>query len=146
MNFVLDASVTLAWCFEDEGGDYAVAVLDALRSSEAVAASLWPLEVTNGLLTAERRGRLEREAAGQFAHLLLSLPIAIDPVARRRSFETIHGMARTHGLSSYDAAYLELAVRLGVPLATLDGRLKAAAQVEGVGVFAGLERAGPDPE
>lgn len=132
MNFVLDASVSLAWCFEDEGGEYALAVLDALRISEAAAASLWPLEVTNGLLTAERRKRLEPGEAARFTRLLLALPIAIDPVARSRAFEATRALARTHMLSSYDAAYLELAVRLGVPLATLDEKLLAAAATEGV--------------
>ena len=136
MNFVLDASVVLAWAFEDEGGDYAVRVLEALRGSEAVAASLWPLEVTNGLLTAERRGRLEAADARRFLHLLLSLPVVVDPVARRRAFEGIHALARVHALTSYDAAYLELAVRYGIPLATLDESLRAAVRAEGLAIFA----------
>ncbi|HUH13848.1 MAG TPA: type II toxin-antitoxin system VapC family toxin [Longimicrobiales bacterium] len=137
MNFVLDASVALAWCFEDEGGDYADGVLDALRTSEAIAASLWPLEVANGLLTAERRGRVEAGEAASFGRLLLALPIVIDPVARSRAFEATRAAARTHALSAYDAAYLELAVRLGVPLATLDERLGRAAEAEGVARWAG---------
>ena len=137
MNFVLDASVALAWCFEDEGGDYADGVLDALRASEAVAASLWPLEVTNGLLTAERRGRIQAGDAARFGRLLLALPIVIDPVARSRAFEATRALARSHTLSAYDAAYLELAVRLGVPLATLDERLGKAAEAEGVGRWGG---------
>lgn len=135
MNFVVDASVVLSWCFEDEGGDYAVAVLQELRSSEAAAASLWPLEVTNGLLAGERRGRIHPRDARRFVRLLLSLPIVVDPVARRRAFEATHALSRKHGLTSYDAAYLELAVRLGVPVATLDAPLGAAAEAEGVGVF-----------
>lgn len=135
MNLVLDASVALAWCFEDEGGDYAVEVLAALRAREAAVASIWPLEVANGLLTAERRARIEPAAARQFAGLLLSLPIVIDPVARRRAFEAVLLLARRHELTSYDAAYLELAIRLGVPLASLDRKLAAAAAAEGAGVF-----------
>lgn len=135
MNFVLDASVALSWCFEDEGGDYATSVLNELRASEAVAASLWPLEIVNGLLTAERRKRIDPAASGRFTRLLLSLPIAIDPVARRRVFDVTNALARKHALSSYDAAYLELAVRLGVPIATLDGPLNAAAEREGVEAF-----------
>lgn len=133
MNFVLDASVALAWCFEDEGGEYALGVLESLRTSEAAVASLWPLEVANGLLTAERRGRLDRPAAVTFTEMVLSLPIVVDPVARRRAFDATHALARTHDLTSYDAAYLELAVRLGVPLATLDRPLAEAAAREGVG-------------
>lgn len=135
MNFVLDASVALAWAFEDEGGDYALRVLDELRATEAVAASLWPLEVTNGLLTAERRGRLGAADARRFLHLLLSLPIVVDPVARRRAFDGVHALARAHGLTSYDAAYLELGVRYGIPVATLDGALGTAVRGEGLSVF-----------
>ena len=137
MRFVLDASVTLAWCFEDEGGEYPVRVLNELRASEAVATSLWPLEVTNGLLVAERRGRIEAPAARQAARLVVSLPVAVDPVERRVTFEVTHRLARAHGLSAYDAAYLEVGVRRGLPIATLDDRLRAAAQAEGVGVFGG---------
>lgn len=136
MNFVLDASVVLAWAFEDAGDGYAVRVLEELRASEAVAASLWPLEVTNGLLTAERRGRIQAPDARRFLNLLLSLPVVVDPVARRRAFEGVHALARTHGLTSYDAAYLELAVRYGLPLATLDERLREAAGEEGLSIFA----------
>ena len=135
MNFVLDASVALAWCFEDEGGDYATGVLNELRTSEAVATSLWPLEVVNGLLTAERRKRIDPPASGRFTRLLLSLPIVIDPVARRRVFDVTNALARKHALSSYDAACLELAMRLGVPIATLDGPLNAAARSEGIEAF-----------
>lgn len=137
MNFVLDASVTLAWAFEDEGGAYAVEVLERLGSSEAVVASLWPLEVTNGILTAERRGRIEAADSRRFLHLLLSLPIVVDPVGRRRAFEAIHALARRHGLTSYDAAYLELAVRLGAPVATLDGPLREAVEAEGLALYTG---------
>jgi predicted nucleic acid-binding protein len=136
VNFVLDASVALAWVFEDEGGDYALRVLDELRASEAVAASLWPLEVTNGLLTAERRGRLGMADARRFLHLLLSLPIVVDPVARRRAFEGVHSLARTHELTAYDAAYLELGVRYGIPVATLDDALGKAVRAEGLAVHA----------
>lgn len=132
MNFVLDASVALSWCFEDERSEDALRVLESLRSSEAVTASLWPLEVANGLLTAQRRGRLEPARATRLGRMLLSLPIVVDPVARGRAFAATTALARAHGLTSYDAAYLELAVRLGLPLATLDGPLADAARAEGV--------------
>lgn len=139
MNFVLDASVTLAWCFEDEAGgpdgDYAVGVLEALRSSEAVVASIWPLEVANGLLVAERRGRLEQGAAAAFMELVLALPIALDPGTRSMALRGTHRVGRIRGLSAYDAAYLEVAARRGVPLATLDARLRDAAVEEGVPLF-----------
>ena len=136
MNFVLDASIALSWCFEDEGGAYAVAVLESLQASEAVASSLWPLEVVNGLVTAERKQRIDAAAAQRFGRLLLALPIAIERVARRRAFADVHALARRHRLTSYDAAYLELAMRLNLPLASLDEDLNAAADEEGVVRFA----------
>ncbi|MBI4541103.1 MAG: type II toxin-antitoxin system VapC family toxin [Gemmatimonadetes bacterium] len=135
MNFVVDASVALAWCFEDEGGTYAIRVLDSLRRSEAIVASHWTLEVTNGLLSAERRGRIEAGDTARFMRMLLILPIVLDPMERSRAFEAIHRLARAHALTSYDAAYLELATRLGVGLATLDEPLARAAGAEGVGVY-----------
>ena len=135
MRFVLDASVTLAWCLRDEGGDYPARVLEALRDGEAVAPVLWPLEVTNGLMVAERRGRLTPGDASRASHLIRSLPVAIDPLERRTTFEGTHRLARAHRLSSYDASYLELALRLGVPLATLDAPLRAAAESEGCQTF-----------
>jgi predicted nucleic acid-binding protein len=132
MNFVLDASVALAWCFEDEESDYAVGVLQQLISSEAVVPSHWTLEVSNALLSAERNKRMDAQSASQFSAFLLALPIAMDPTARGRGLTETRRLARTHRLTSYDAAYLELALRLGVPLATLDQRLKASAVKEGV--------------
>lgn len=135
MNFVLDASLALAWCFEDEGGDDAVRVLEALGGSEAVVASHWTLEVSNGLLVAERRGRIEPQEATRAGRLLMALPIVVDPVERARALTATYRLARTRGLSTYDAAYLELAVRLGLPLASLDRELKEAAAAEGVELF-----------
>jgi len=136
MNLVLDASVTLAWAFRDERSEYAVGVLRDLESASAIVPGLWPLEVTNGLWVAERRDRISSLEVTRFFSLVLALPIAVDPVERRRAFETTHRLARTRGLSTYDASYLELAVRMGLPLATLDGRLREAAEAEGVGVYA----------
>ena len=132
MNFVLDASVTLAWAFEDEGGEYARDVLGRLEGEEACTTALWPLEVSNGLLVAERRDRIEPAAAARFARLLLALPIVVEPVDRRRVFEQARVLARRWDLSAYDAHYLELAIRYGIPLATLDEKLRKAAEKEGV--------------
>ena len=132
MNFVLDASVALAWCFEDEGSELAGAVLDRLLSSEAVVPHHWTLETANGLLSAERRGRLSGEDVAHFSRMLLDLPIAVDPVTRSAAFNATRRLARAQRLTLYDAAYLELAIRLGLPLATLDTRLGAAARAEGV--------------
>lgn len=135
MSFVLDASVALAWCFEDEGGEYAAEVLEALLDGEAFVASHWPLEVANGLLTAERRGRIGARDATRVGRLLLALPIAVDPVERGRALGETSRLARSRDLTSYDAAYLELALRRGLPLATLDEELRNAARAEGAGLF-----------
>jgi predicted nucleic acid-binding protein len=137
MNFVLDASVAVAWALEDEGGDYVMDVLESLRGSEAVVAHHWTLEVTNALLAAERRGRIDAPAVTRFFNLLLVLPIAVDPVGRTTAFAETQRLARKNVLSTYDAAYLELALRTGAPLATLDEPLRAAAEAEGVGAYLG---------
>jgi predicted nucleic acid-binding protein len=145
MNFVLDASVTLAWAFEDEGGESAAAVLFALQTGEAVTTCLWPLEVSNGLLVAERKGRITAAAASRFVQLLFELPVVVDPADRRRVFEVTRTLARRHGVSVYDSHYLELAARLGVPLATLDQRLMRAATLEGIEPLQTERAEPPDP-
>lgn len=132
MNFVLDASVTLAWAFDDERDVRAMAALEALEGSEAVTSSIWALEVSNGLLSAERRGRISGPDAGRFSHLLLSLPIVVEPVDRRRALDDVRRLARSQGLSAYDASYLDLALHFGIPLATLDEALVRAAELVGV--------------
>jgi predicted nucleic acid-binding protein len=141
VSFVLDATVALAWCFGQEtgtgpdDGSYAVRVLEALRTQNAVVAPLWTLEVANGLLTAERRGRLRADEAIRATRLLLALPLTLEPVERSRAGAAIFRLARTRALSTYDAAYLELAIRLGLPIATLDRNLRIAAGTEGVELF-----------
>ena len=132
MNFVLDASVSLAWCFEDERAGYAMRVLDELSGGEAIVSSLWPIEVTNGLASALRKNRIDMAGAAEARKTLAALPVVLDPVDRRRAFEDIPRLARAHGLTTYDASYLEVAVRLGIPLATLDQTLARAAADEGV--------------
>ena len=132
MKFVLDASVSLAWCFEDERAGYAMRVLDELSGGEAIVSSLWPIEVTNGLASALREKRIDLAGAAEARNTLVALPIVVDAVNRRRAFEDIPRLARAHGLTTYDASYLELAVRLGIPLATLDQALARAAADEGV--------------
>ena len=133
MSFVLDASVTVSWCFSDERDDYSRAALAALAEEGAVVPHLWGLEVANALLTAERRGRIDPTDALQLMRRFLSLPLAVDPVSRARALTTTHRLARTHDLTSYDACYLELAIREGLPVATLDRSLASAAEREGVG-------------
>ncbi len=133
--FVLDASVTLAWAFREELNAYTRGVLKQLQQSQAWVPSLWPLEVANALLVAERRGRLNRVEMQRFLTFLQELPIAVEPLLRNRAFGNLIPLAREQGLSVYDAAYLDLAMRLGLPLATQDGALRAAASRVGVAIF-----------
>jgi predicted nucleic acid-binding protein len=126
---VLDASIALAWCFEDETGAYSDGILDLLtHDAEAVVPAIWPLEVGNALLAGERRRRLTAAATNQFLDRLTMLPILIDAPELRRTFEAVLRIARETGLTSYDAAYLALALRQRLPLASLDKGLIAAAR------------------
>ena len=113
MTLVVDASVTLAWCFEDEQSPAADAVLDRVAQEGAIAPGHWPLEVANALRTAERRGRLEAADLDRLRTLLTGLPIEVVPVE-------LH------------AAYLDLASARGLPLATVDARLRTACVAAGV--------------
>jgi predicted nucleic acid-binding protein len=130
--FVVDASVALAWCFADEASLAADVALERLEREEAIAPAIWPLEVANGLRTAERRGRLDLADAPQIRELLLALPVQVEPGALTEALGEITEAARRLDLTAYDAAYLQLAARRGVPLATIDGRLRRAATVAGV--------------
>jgi predicted nucleic acid-binding protein len=133
--FVLDTSVAVSWFFEDEAGEYTAGVLESLTEWEAVVPSLWPLEVANVLLVAERRRRCSEAEAVRFIELLESLPIATDDDTARGALHGTYQFAREYALTAYDAAYLELAMRLGAPLATLDRHLAEAAAKAGVTIF-----------
>jgi predicted nucleic acid-binding protein len=132
---VLDASVTLAWAFEDEGFTYTDLVLESLATVKACVPNIWPLEVGNALLVAERRGRLNQAASVQFLTLLWKLPILVESSKMELMMGEILALARQHRLSSYDAAYLHLAMRHGIPLATHDEVLRQAATQAGVSLF-----------
>jgi predicted nucleic acid-binding protein len=135
---VLDASVALAWCFDDEDSPYAKEILGLLRTAEAFVPPIWPLEVSNALLAAERRKRLTESDSKQFLRLIEGLGITIDAPSGFTAVSDTLALARKHGLTAYDAAYLELASRLGVKLATLDHDLaKAAAKMSGLAGEAG---------
>jgi len=137
LSFVLDASVTLAWCFKDESDVRAAKALGHLSSTTGVVPSIWGLEVANALLVAERRGRLSAAEATDVVELLRELRIEIDPTPREIVFGPVLSLARAQKLSAYDSAYLELALREGLPLATLDVRLAEAAEKLGVDLFHG---------
>jgi len=133
--FVLDCSVVMAWCFEDEADAYADSVLNLMDESEALVPCIWPLEVANVLLVAERRKRLTEAASLQFAGLLSELPITVDYESSDRALSEILFLGRQQGLSSYDAAYLELAMREGIPLATRDSKLSKVSRKCGVKII-----------
>lgn len=130
MPIVIDASVTMAWCFDDEATPMTDGVLDRLRDQEAFVPALWQLEVANVLLIAERRGRITEAQATRFLDLLMQLPIRIDQSLT--NVAALLAAGRRHRLTAYDAAYLLLAERIGAPLATLDSNLIAAALTAGV--------------
>jgi predicted nucleic acid-binding protein len=132
---VVDSSITVAWCFLDEQDAYSQSVLDAIATRTAFVPDLWHLEVANTLVVGERRKRSTHAETVAWLRFLSELPITVDEETRARAFaETIH-LARSQNLSAYDAAYLELAMRRGLPLATLDEKLKEAARAVGVTLY-----------
>jgi predicted nucleic acid-binding protein len=136
--FVLDASVALAWTLPGEAhAAPAAALLARLAEEAALVPSLWRLEVGNALLTAERRGRLRPERVAAAWRLLAELPIELDAETPARAWAGTAELARRHGLTLYDAAYLELAARRALPLATFDALLARAAAAERVPLAAG---------
>jgi predicted nucleic acid-binding protein len=131
--FIPDASVSLAWCFSDEATPYTEAMLDRLIDGEEVAVpSHWPLEILNGIIQARRKGRVTESTVQQFLTSLLSFHIVLDAEHGFLRLNAIRDLAERHMLTSYDAAYLELSIRLNLPLATFDGALRRAAQAENV--------------
>jgi len=133
--FVLDASLSLSWYFEDEISDEADRLLTRLEVETAAVPQIWPLEVANGFAMAERRGRVSKARTIECIAQLEALAIRIDDETAARAFNRVLELARDERLSTYDAAYLELALRLGVPLASKDGPLCDAAERVGVSVI-----------
>jgi predicted nucleic acid-binding protein len=132
MAFVLDASVSACWAFADEDRPVADVAFSSLQTEEAVVPALWWFEVRNILVVNERRGRINERDTDFFLRALAQFRIRID---REPEQAGVLRMARTQGLSVYDAAYLELAHREKLPLATLDRRLAEAARLTGVQLF-----------
>jgi len=131
-DFVLDTSVTMAWCFPDEETPETRDLFTRMRTSAAIVPAVWPLEVANVLLIGERRQRLTQAQVVQFIQLLQTLAITVDTGMATDALNPMVALGRNHDLSAYDAAYLELAMRWGLPLATQDARLRAAATRAGV--------------
>lgn len=128
MPFVLDASIAACWAFPDEQDPRADAALARVRTEDAMVPSLWWFEVRNILVVNERRKRITESGTNLFLRELDRLRIRVD---REPEENTVLRLARTHLLSVSDASYLELAIREAIPVATLDGKLAAAAIAEG---------------
>ena len=134
--FVLDNSVTMRWCFENTSTSYSEEVLEQLLvGHQAHVPVLWLYEVVSVLAKSQRTGAIRADSAHGFLEDLRSLDITVDDESFGHIFGDVHRLAVDYGLSGYDAAYLELAIRKGLPLATLDEDLQKAAQAAGVTYF-----------
>jgi predicted nucleic acid-binding protein len=134
--FVVDASAALAWCFEDEATSWSDGLLDRLRRGDAIVVPAhWPTEILNGLLVAQRRNRIKAGQANLFWVELARLPIEIEPPLTGAQAAALLLVSEKHGLTVYDAAYLELAHRRQLSLGTLDEDLRKAARAEGVSLL-----------
>lgn len=129
MAFVLDASVTMAWTFPDERSEIADAALELLQTEQAMVPALWWFEIRNVLIMGERRGRFDAVATVTALARLAQFSIQVDSAPDETS---LLDLARRHRLTIYDAAYLEIATRRGIKLATLDKAMRAAAQADGI--------------
>ena len=130
--FVLDTSLTAAWFFPDEVTEYTDRMLRRLRETSALVPIIWPLEVANTLLVGERRQRLTEAQTARLVQFLQELPIRVAEGVSLPAMVSLLALGRQHALSVYDASYLALAMREGLPLATRDDRLRAAAESAGV--------------
>ena len=131
--FVADASATLAWCFEDETNSWTDGLLDRLQHGDRIVVPAhWPTEILNGLLVASRRKRIKPGQPILFWGELARSPIETEPALTDVQGKGVLTLGEKHGLTVYDAAYLELAHRRQLPLGTLDADLRKAAQAEGV--------------
>ena len=130
--FIADCSMTMSWCFLDEQTANTRHLLDRLKTEDVMVPRLWTVEVANVLFVAERRKRLTQAQTTRMITLLRSLPIVVDDHPESLDFDKVLPLARSHNISSYDAVYLGLALRTGLPLATLDEGLAEAAKAVGV--------------
>jgi predicted nucleic acid-binding protein len=127
-DFVVDCSLVMTWCFDDEINDYSDTILEKLNDSKAVVPTIWALEVANVLLLSQRRKRITSVKSASFIDTLSRLPIFIDESTTSRAMHSIFVLANELNLTVYDAAYLELAIREKIPLFTMDKGLIAAAE------------------
>ena len=137
-SFVVDNSIVMSWCFKDETNQYADIVLERLSEATAFVPSIWPFEVVNVLLVAERKRRLSKADSVRFITLLSQLPIIVEHERPERIMADLLPLSRANNLSSYDASYLDLSMRKGIPIANLDTRLIEAAKMANVPIFVAL--------
>jgi predicted nucleic acid-binding protein len=131
-NLIVDCSVAMAWCFVDEATKSTNELLERLADEAALVPALWHLEITNVLALAEKKNRINKGEVDEFISLLESLEIEADEESSNRAFHHLLPLCRTYQLTSYDATYLDLAVRRKLPLASLDEPLRKAAKKLGV--------------
>jgi predicted nucleic acid-binding protein len=135
MSLIIDASLTVSWYFDDEATPATEAVLDTVSETGAVVPTLWRLEVANAFQSAIRRKRLTASYRDRSLTELMRLPIVVDPETDTYAWTTTLRLAERFSLTTYDSAYLELAQRRKLPLATLDSALRAAAMAVGIKVL-----------
>lgn len=136
--FVLDNSVVMRWALatpNKKDQNYSELVLVSLAHTPALVPNLWHLEVVNVLFMAEKRGEIDIDSTDTFIERIQQLPITVDDETCKQAFSKIIELSRSQSLSSYDAAYLELAIRHKLPIATLDKQLQKAAQRLGVAIY-----------
>lgn len=134
-SFIIDCSMTMSWFFPDEATASTQQIHHRLISESALVPSIWYLEVANVLYMAEKRKRTKRNDSTSFLRLLQTFEIHSDDTWHHRAFDQVMTLCRVHQLTSYDAAYLELAIRCQLPLASLDDALCKAAKAEGLQVL-----------
>jgi predicted nucleic acid-binding protein len=130
MPFVLDSSVALAWILPDEHSDSVDLIADRLENDFAVVPAVWPLEILNALLVASRRARISAGDIKRSLSDLAALPIEVETIAMAEMLDAISSVAQRHNITSYDAAYVELAKRRGLAVATLDRKLRQVVGAE----------------
>lgn len=142
---VIDSSIALTWFFDDEASPETDRLFERVRDDGAIVPGLWHLELSNVLLQAEKRGRISAGDVMTRLELIAELPILVDQETTPRAWREVLAMARTEGLTTYDATYLELAARRGLPLLTKDNELAEAARRLGVAVSPASSKKAPAP-
>jgi predicted nucleic acid-binding protein len=131
----IDASVALAWCFPDEASNYADSVLLALENQTVIVPTIWAVEITNALLVGEWRKRIRQPEIRRFVDLLKGLSVVEERQKFAETVSNVLPLAREYDLSAYDAAYLDVAIRHEIPLATLDAAMQKACTAAGIEIF-----------